>query len=79
MPKFKIEKIEGTIAYLEGTEIEQINTPDFIIFRVNSDADVEVAQQICNELKLKGVKKTFLILPKGVEYCVFKKGDKNGT
>jgi len=77
MPKFKIEKLEGTIAYITGTEIEQINTSDFIIFRIDDKVVVEEVRRICADLKAKGVKMNFLILPKGIEYCVFGKGDKN--
>ena len=74
MEKFKIKKLEGTIAYIEGKEIEQINTADFIIFRVDTMIDTGVVREMAADLKAKGVKKTFLILPKTVEYCVFEKG-----
>ena len=76
MEKFKIEKLEGTIAFVQTLKVEQINTKDFIIFRVEDDADVNEIKDIINKLKLKGVDKTFLILPKTIEYCVFKEGGK---
>jgi fructose-specific phosphotransferase system component IIB len=74
MQKFKIEKLEGTIAYIESLEVEQINTADFIIFRVDEGIALEEVKRIIDGLKLKGITKTFLILPKQIEYCVFKKG-----
>jgi len=74
--KLKIEKLEGTIAYVTGIEIEQINTNDFIIFKVSSNDDLQVINNIIGQLKAKGVKKNFIILPKTIEYCVFRKGDK---
>jgi hypothetical protein len=76
MQKYKIEKLEGIIAHIEGFEIEQINTSDFIIFRVEEGVALEEVKIIIDGLKLKGIKKTFLILPKQIEYCVFKKGGK---
>jgi hypothetical protein len=76
MEKYKIEKLEGIIAYVVGFKIEQINTADFIIFRVEEGVAIEEVKRIIDNLKLKGVDKTFLILPKTIEYCVFKKGDK---
>lgn len=76
MEKFKIEKIDGTIAYIDGLEIEQINTPDFIIFKIDNDIDLKAVQDVIYQLKEKGIRKTFLILPKTIDYCVFKKGEK---
>jgi len=76
MEKFKIEKLEGTIAFIESFEIEQINTSDFIIFRVEEGVAIEEVKRIIADLKLKGIEKTFLILPKQIEYCVFKKANK---
>lgn len=76
MYKYKIEKPEGTIAYIEGLEIEQINTADFIIFRIEDELGVPEIQRIISGLKSQGCKKTFLILPKHIEYCVFKKESK---
>lgn len=76
MEKYKIEKLEGTIAYIESLEVEQINTADFIIFRVEGCIAVEEVKRIIAGLLSRGSKKTFLILPKHIEYCVFKKGDK---
>jgi hypothetical protein len=73
MEKFKIEKLEGTIAFVDAIEIEQINTSDFIIFRVEEGIDLDEVKRIIADLKLKGIKKTFLILPKQIEYCIFKK------
>ena len=73
MEKYKIEKIEGTIAFLECLEVEQINTTDFIIFRIEEGVALEEIKRIIDGLKLQGIKKTFIVLPKQVEYCVFRK------
>lgn len=75
MEKFRIEKLEGTIAFVQSIKVEQINTKDFIIFRVEDNTDIDIIKDIIDKLKLKGVDKTFLILPKTIEYCVFKKED----
>lgn len=77
MEKFKIEKIEGTIAFIDCLEVEQINTNDFIIFRIDERIALEEIQRIIQGLQFKGVKKTFIIVPKQVEYCVFKKEASN--
>ena len=75
MQKLKIKKIEGTIAYIEGLEVEQINAPDFIIFKIEEGMNPQGIKDIIKKLQEQGIKKTFLILPKGVDYCVFKKGE----
>lgn len=72
MTKLKIKKLEGTIAYLEGLEVEQINASDFIIFKIEEGIDLQGIKDIIKKLQEKGVKKTFLILPKSIDYCVFK-------
>ncbi len=76
MEKYKIEKLEGTIAFIKGFQIEQINTANFIIFRVEEGVAIEEVRRIIAGLQHQGVKKAFLILPKTIEYCVFKKGGK---
>lgn len=76
MDKLKIEKLEGTIAYITGLVVEQINTDDFIIFRIDNNIAQQEIMNIISNLKAKGVKKTFLVLPKDIEYCVFKKEGK---
>ena len=55
--------------------MEQINTQDFIIFRIDENIEVKEIERIIEGLKQKGVKKIFIILPKGIEYCVFNKGE----
>ena len=75
MQKLKIKKIEGAIAYIEGLEVEQINTPDFIIFKIEDGMNPQGIKDIIKKLQEKGVKKPFIILPKSIDYCVFKKGE----
>jgi biopolymer transport protein ExbD len=76
MEKFRIKKLEGTIAYVTGLKMEQINTSDFIIFKIDNNIAKEEIMNIIASLKAKGVKKTFIVLPKEIEYCVFEKEDK---
>ncbi len=75
MQKLKIKKIEGTIAYIEGKEAEQINAPDFIIFKIGKGMDPQGIKDIIKKLQGQGINKTFLILPKSIDYCVFEKGE----
>ena len=72
MEKLKIKKIEGTIAYIEGSEVEQINTADFIIFKIDEGMNPQGIKDIIKKLQERGIKKIFIVLPKGVDYCVFK-------